>query len=72
MTVYFDGVHLMCKDLDVLHATAQMAGLKRCWFQNHPRHPHYDVLSTRIIRNLVNSGVKLVTSRGLLIAMDKK
>lgn len=30
-------------DLNQLHAFADLIGLKRCWFENNPRHPHYDV-----------------------------
>ena len=29
--------------LEELHAFAQTLGLRREWFQNHPRHPHYDL-----------------------------
>jgi len=29
--------------LEELHAMAELLGLKREWFQNHPRHPHYDL-----------------------------
>jgi alkanesulfonate monooxygenase SsuD/methylene tetrahydromethanopterin reductase-like flavin-dependent oxidoreductase (luciferase family) len=30
-------------DLDELHAMADRVGLKRAWFQDHPRVPHYDL-----------------------------
>lgn len=30
-------------DLSELHAMAQRIGLKRSWFQNKPRYPHYDL-----------------------------
>ena len=29
--------------LEELHAFALRLGLKRRWFQNKPRHPHYDL-----------------------------
>jgi hypothetical protein len=35
--------HLTADTLDELHAFAGRLGLKRAWFQNHPRHPHYDL-----------------------------
>lgn len=41
--IYFDGTHLMADTLDELHAEAYYIGLERKWFQDHPRHPHYDV-----------------------------
>ena len=40
---WFDGVHLMAPSLDALHEVAASIGLKREWFQDHARHPHYDV-----------------------------
>jgi len=52
--IYFDGVHLMANTLDELHAEARRKGLKREWFQNHPRHPHYDVLGALKKRFIVN------------------
>lgn len=30
-------------DLTELHALAKQIGLRRAWFQDHPRHPHYDL-----------------------------
>lgn len=35
--------HMIADDLTELHAFAARLGLLRCWFQNHPRHPHYDL-----------------------------
>ena len=29
--------------LEQLHVMALSIGLRREWFQNHPRHPHYDL-----------------------------
>jgi len=29
--------------LEPLHVMALSIGLRREWFQNHPRHPHYDL-----------------------------
>lgn len=39
--------HLMADTLDELHAFAQALGLRRSWFQAHPRHPHYDVVESK-------------------------
>jgi hypothetical protein len=30
-------------DLSELHAMADKIGMQRRWFQNKPRHPHYDL-----------------------------
>lgn len=35
--------HLIGSDLDELHALAQAIGLRRAWFQDARRFPHYDV-----------------------------
>jgi hypothetical protein len=34
---------LVADDLEELHDFARALGLKRSYFQDHPRHPHYDV-----------------------------
>ena len=41
--VLFDGLHLVCADLERLHEFAAACGLKREWFQDDGVHPHYDV-----------------------------
>lgn len=53
MTVYVDSerirwrgrewCHLVADSLDELHAFATKLGLKRRWFQDQGRYPHYDV-----------------------------
>jgi hypothetical protein len=35
--------HLIASDLDELHALADAIGLRRAWFQDKRRFPHYDV-----------------------------
>jgi len=35
--------HLTADTVDELHAFAARLGLKRAWFQDHSRHPHYDL-----------------------------
>ena len=39
--------HLLADTADELHAFAHRLGLKRSWFQDHPRHPHYDLTAGR-------------------------
>ncbi len=68
MTVYVDPIlkwptkircfkpgscHMMADDLDELHAFARRLGLKRAWFQPHPRWPHYDLTVGRRARAVV-------------------
>jgi hypothetical protein len=35
--------HMLADTLYELHAMAIDIGCKRAWFQDHPRHPHYDI-----------------------------
>ena len=35
--------HLMADSVAELHAFAMRAGVKRCWFHNTMRYPHYDI-----------------------------
>ncbi|HEY8583442.1 MAG TPA: DUF4031 domain-containing protein [Capillimicrobium sp.] len=35
--------HLLASDLDELHAMAAAIGMRRAWFQDGGRFPHYDV-----------------------------
>ena len=39
--------HMIADTLPELHAMADKIGLPRKHFQNHPRHPHYDVCSSK-------------------------
>lgn len=71
MTVYTDGVHLSADSLAELHAFAQSIGLKREWFQDHPRHPHYDTISLRLSRLAVRVGASRVSSRDVLAASKR-
>ena len=57
MTVYVDNMqakykrmkmsHMMADTLEELHAMALKIGMKREWFQEHKKYPHYDVSISR-------------------------
>lgn len=49
-------------DLAELHELAQCIGLRREWFQQHPRLPHYDVTPSRRAA-AVAAGAREVDSR---------
>lgn len=40
---YRQAAHLFADTVEELHTFAENIGLKRQWFQDHPRLPHYDV-----------------------------
>jgi hypothetical protein len=58
MTVYFDGIHLFSEDLEELHELAHRTGLKREWFQNNKKLPHYDIWGSRIQAAIKAGAVK--------------
>jgi hypothetical protein len=39
--------HLFADSIDELHKLAGQIGLKRSWFQNHARLPHYDLTANK-------------------------
>jgi len=64
--VYTDDVHLVCKNVDELHAFAKKIGLKRRWYQHHHRHPHYDLTTQHKMEIALKNGAILVSSRQLV------
>ena len=62
-----DGVHLVSTESeDELHRFAQRMGLKRSWYQNHPRHPHYDLTTKRAVERAYQQGAQKVTGFDIL------
>jgi len=72
MTVYVDEIvqwptkircfkngscHLTADTLEELHAMAQKIGMRREWFQDHPRAPHYDLTPSKRERALKEGAV---------------
>lgn len=72
--ILFDGTHLATTGgLNGLHVFALKAGLSRRWFQDHPRHPHYDVFGHKV-RLVLRSGAleknfRRVSSRELILRL---
>jgi hypothetical protein len=52
--------------VEELHCFAKTIGLKREWFQDHPRHPHYDLTTTRMIIKAIQYGAHMATSREIV------
>lgn len=70
--VYTDGVHLIADSWDELHKFAQSIGLKREWFQQHPRHPHYDIITASKMRRAIKAGAIKMRSIEMFKMMVKK
>jgi len=49
--------HLTADALDELHEMARLIGMRREWFQDHPRAPHYDLTAARRARALAAGAV---------------
>ncbi len=64
--IYTDGTHLVSDSLQELHKFGSEIGLKRKWFQNRSRYPHYDLTTKRMVNKAVKNGAKLITKRELL------
>ena len=58
-------------DLEKLHQFAERIGLKRSWFQTHPKVPHYDITaSKRAIA--IQLGAKPVSAKELFRLCKKE
>jgi len=64
--IYTDRTHLVADTLNELHTFAYRMGLKRAWFQDHERHPHYDLTTGRAANRALALGAKPVTTRQLV------
>lgn len=70
--IYTDGVHMISdKSTAELHAFAIRIGLKLAWFQDNPRHPHYDLLSMRMRARAVREGARQVDRKTLMRIIKK-
>jgi Protein of unknown function (DUF4031) len=67
--IYCDGVHLVGTDIEELIQFGVKIGLKPGWFQNHPTHPHYDILSKAFRTAVFQNGAVSVTSREIVQLM---
>lgn len=63
--------HMMADSLDELHEMAKRIGLRREWFQDDLRKPHYDlVVSMR--KRAIKYGAISVSSEWLLVRKELK
>ncbi len=50
--------HMWSSDVDALHRLADKLGLKREWFQDKPRFPHYDLVPTKRVLAIQHGAVE--------------
>lgn len=58
--------HLTADSLEELHAFCERVGIKRCWFHNTKRHPHYDVTDAQR-EAAIEAGAVAVSARDLML-----
>ena len=52
-----------------LHDFAALIGLRRSWFQDDPRHPHYDCTTAKKRRLAIARGAELVDTREMMFRL---
>jgi len=58
--------HMVADTLDELHEMAESIGIRRKWFQDKPRFPHYDISKSK--REIaVSNGAMEITARELVM-----
>ena len=72
MAVYTDGTHLIADSPEELHRFAAAMGLKREWFQEHPRHSHYDLTTARAAERARANGAYRISTRELVLTAQGK
>lgn len=65
--IWTDGVHLITTagDIETLHGFAELIGLRRKWFREHPIHPHYDLTTPAKYGMALKFGAMRVTARDI-------
>jgi len=56
---YNESCHLFADSIEELHAFASRIGLRRSWFQNSSKLPHYDLTRARRIRAVKNGAIEV-------------
>lgn len=64
--VLTDGIHLAADSLEELHRFARSIGIRRSWFHQHDRHPHYDLFTEDMRRKALAAGAQLVSSKEIV------
>lgn len=67
--IYSDDIHMISDhSLAELHSFAKQIGLKRHWFHSSTKHPHYDLMKSKIDTAYEN-GAKKVSSKEIVLIL---
>ena len=69
--IYTDKVHLIADSIDELHEFAKEIGLKREWFQDNEKHPHYDIWGV-MVKRAIKKGAIVVSSKEIIQIFKNK
>jgi len=64
--------HMVADTLDELNSMADVIGVNRKWFQDYPRHPHYDISRMKKALALQNGAIEVTSKELITITKDKK
>lgn len=67
-----DGLHLISDcNIHELHKFAAGIGMRRSWFQDKPRYPHYDMTVRWRADRALAAGAKSVTTREIIMGLRR-
>lgn len=58
--------HMAADTPEELHAMAAKLGMKRAWYQDDPRHPHYDLVKSKRDK-AIQLGAQAVSTREMVL-----
>lgn len=72
--IYTDYIHVIADSVAELHCFANNFGIKKCWFDSNPKHPHYDLPKHKKADMLTEVRAKRVehkTTRELILIIER-
>jgi hypothetical protein len=55
--------HMMADTLDELFKMADLIGINRKYYQNNPRHPHFDICKSKKKLAILNGAIEVTTKQ---------
>lgn len=63
--------HMWADSLDESHAMAKAIGMRRSWFQNKPRFPHYDLRESKRLEAVNLGAVEIIGHRAFVANVNE-